>query len=371
MILQPNYYDSFKCIADKCKDNCCIGWEIDIDNETFNKYMSIGGDLGQRFKDEIATENGVHYFKLKEHDRCPFLNSNNLCDIICELGEGGLCQICNDHPRYINSYGDITERGLGLACEEACRIILTQNTGVYLIDSKNKAKFIPNLPDNPYLEYLYGIREIIVNVLQNRDYKITERLACAIELCEYIQNECASEKSDSELLTSLNDVENYVVKIFESIEDKLHCSSVSNKSSVIKEIFADYSELEILDEKWKELLNDTIKNIDSCVDIKSSHNSSSNYLYENMLVYLVYRYFLECYYDDMIIEKALFIFTTYTVVSNIALYLTYKNNTADIIDIVHRYSKEIEYSDSNIEALYNKYYNNSAYTKENVYIALG
>ena len=30
----PSYYEEFSCIADKCKDNCCIGWEIDIDEET-------------------------------------------------------------------------------------------------------------------------------------------------------------------------------------------------------------------------------------------------------------------------------------------------------------------------------------------------
>ena len=30
----PNYYDKFKCIADRCKHSCCIGWEIDIDDDT-------------------------------------------------------------------------------------------------------------------------------------------------------------------------------------------------------------------------------------------------------------------------------------------------------------------------------------------------
>ena len=25
----PSYYKDFKCIADKCRHSCCIGWEID------------------------------------------------------------------------------------------------------------------------------------------------------------------------------------------------------------------------------------------------------------------------------------------------------------------------------------------------------
>ena len=30
-IIAPNYYPAFRCIADKCRHSCCIGWEIDID----------------------------------------------------------------------------------------------------------------------------------------------------------------------------------------------------------------------------------------------------------------------------------------------------------------------------------------------------
>ena len=44
--IYPNYYDHFTCIADKCKHNCCIGWEIDIDDDTMDIYDSIGGEFG-------------------------------------------------------------------------------------------------------------------------------------------------------------------------------------------------------------------------------------------------------------------------------------------------------------------------------------
>lgn len=33
-------YDKFKCIADKCEFTCCKGWEINIDNNTYNKWKS-------------------------------------------------------------------------------------------------------------------------------------------------------------------------------------------------------------------------------------------------------------------------------------------------------------------------------------------
>ena len=42
----PSYYKDFTCIAGDCRHSCCIGWEIDIDDETLEKYRSIGGAFG-------------------------------------------------------------------------------------------------------------------------------------------------------------------------------------------------------------------------------------------------------------------------------------------------------------------------------------
>ena len=38
----PSYYKNFRCIADKCPDNCCRGWEIDIDEDT---ETLVGDDI--------------------------------------------------------------------------------------------------------------------------------------------------------------------------------------------------------------------------------------------------------------------------------------------------------------------------------------
>ena len=68
----------------------------------------------------------IPHFKLGVNERCPFLNNNGLCDIIINLGEDMLCQICSDHPRFRNFYECFTEIGLGLTCEAAAKIILTK-----------------------------------------------------------------------------------------------------------------------------------------------------------------------------------------------------------------------------------------------------
>lgn len=159
----PNYYEKFKCIADKCKHSCCIGWEIDIDEDTMDLYNSLDGEFAEKIRKNI--EGDVPHFVLSEDERCPFLNKSGLCDIICELGEDAICDICYLHPRFSNFYEDFTETGLGLCCEEAVRIILT-----------DEEKFYIPLPEAVKDKDFFKERGEVFGILQNRNLSFLERL---------------------------------------------------------------------------------------------------------------------------------------------------------------------------------------------------
>ncbi len=120
----PAYYRSFACIADRCRHNCCIGWEIDVDSDTMEKYAACTDGYGREILESIDTD-GTPHFRLGEGDRCPHLESRGLCRIITELGEAYLCHICRAHPRFFNDTPCRREVGIGMACEEACRLILS------------------------------------------------------------------------------------------------------------------------------------------------------------------------------------------------------------------------------------------------------
>ena len=113
-IIVPDYYKKFQCIAGECKHSCCRGWEIDIDRESLARYEQIP-DIAKHIDHQ-----GVPHFILRG-GCCPFLRSDNLCQMIIDYGEDFLCQICTDHPRFRNFWTDRIELGLGLACEEAAR----------------------------------------------------------------------------------------------------------------------------------------------------------------------------------------------------------------------------------------------------------
>ena len=159
----PNYYKNFKCIADRCKHSCCIGWEIDIDEDTMDLYNSLEGEFAEKIRENIVDD--IPHFILKEGERCPFLNQKGLCDIICELGDGALCDICYLHPRFSNFYEDFTETGLGLCCEEAVKIILMENE-----------KFSIPLPTAMKNSEFFREREEVFDILQNRTITVYERL---------------------------------------------------------------------------------------------------------------------------------------------------------------------------------------------------
>ncbi len=120
----PNYYNDFKCIADRCRHSCCIDWEICIDEKTFSKYKEI-----QNIMDSMTECEDGPCFALTENGRCPHLNDNGLCNIILSHGEDFLSDICRNHPRFFHA-GNVgrTEVGLGIVCEEACRLILENDT---------------------------------------------------------------------------------------------------------------------------------------------------------------------------------------------------------------------------------------------------
>lgn len=38
---QPDYYNKFKCIADKCSITCCQEWKIAVDDATNRKWKKL------------------------------------------------------------------------------------------------------------------------------------------------------------------------------------------------------------------------------------------------------------------------------------------------------------------------------------------
>lgn len=170
--LFPAYYEAFYCIASACRHSCCIGWEIDIDEDTADYYAALPGEMGVRLRENINAGNPSS-FRLTEGERCPFLNGENLCTLILTLGEDSLCEICTEHPRFHNWYDDRTESGLGLCCEAAAALIMGQ-TEPFSVVQRGAA---------PAEDPLFSLRTQVLAILTDRSRGLQERCRDALTLC--------------------------------------------------------------------------------------------------------------------------------------------------------------------------------------------
>ena len=132
---RPDYCQNFKCKAGDCVHTCCAGWVIGIDKDSLKRFKA-DPDIACKIKDGC--------FVLEEDGRCPFLRDDNLCEMIIKHGEDYLCDICREHPRFYNDFEDHIEAGIGLVCEEACRIVLEGECGFELIADDGSKMDLPS-----------------------------------------------------------------------------------------------------------------------------------------------------------------------------------------------------------------------------------
>ena len=332
MLCEPSYIKEFHCTASACQDTCCAGWEIVLDEEALNRYKNVGGDFGDRLKKEIKTEDGESYFALTRRNRCPFLDTNGLCDIYKHLGEEALCDICTEHPRFYNWIGDYTEKGLGLCCEEAERLLFSHREPLEFICTEPEAG--EEIAED--LQALLQIRQEAFAILQDRAWPFTERIA---EFQRYMTQVQAALDGDEENSAGEN-------------TDIVHFPSEKK----IRQILGFYRTLDFLDPVWKRLLKQAESDAENIAargaDLLSA-DASREYEWEHVAVYLLFRYCLEAIYDGDILTRAGLVCHCLELLAILAAeialqggYTTEKRDT-----LLRMFSREVEYCPENMEAV--------------------
>lgn len=330
----PAYCSDFKCSADSCSDNCCIGWEIDIDRKTADFYSRVTGAFGARLKESIA--HGECSSFILKGERCPFLNDKNLCDIIINLGQEHLCQICTDHPRYYEWFGEMKEGGVGLCCEEGAKLILTAENPAELTVSET-----PDEESDGFDEGLFGVlyeaRKIIFAMLTDEEYTLKERVTELLSFAEQLQV----------------NIDNYNDIIPESYE--VLTEDEGDMLSVLKSLTA----LEPIDEGWTAYLDSHISSCEGTVI-----REDITLFQRNLLIYYIYRYFLKGTFDGEILSKVKLACVSTAVIS----YLVSREGAGftETVNICKLFSKQTEYSQENIDLLCELFYEKDFYESRKI-----
>ena len=308
--VKPVFYDDFKCIAEKCTDNCCIGWEVDVDSDTAEKYEDYRGALGERLRSELTVStDGSRCFKMRADGKCPFLNENNLCDIIAEAGDGMICEICREHPRFYEWAADVTECGLGLCCEEACRLLLNCGEFSLTVDGDEKAED----DEAEIYDSFFAFRQNLFNIITNEK----------TDLAECINNVLAAVKNS-----------------------EFYCGE-SRELKSIKEIAELYKTTEPIDGNWLAYA----EKIAAFAESGAGFNKADEPWLRLVFAYLLYRHLTAGLYDGDIYARACFCAEAVGYIGICAELKRTENGglcERDIIDVIKYWSKQTEYSDLNI-----------------------
>lgn len=370
----PYYFKDFKCVASECSDTCCAGWEITIDDKTFNKYKKVKGDFGKQLNSKITFYEDNEPGFILDNNNCPFLNKNLLCNIYSNLGEDHLCHTCKTFPRIIEEYGSLREICLSLSCPEAARLILKDHRKVSFETSENDEFVTTYNSISPEL-YLHIIkcRKIAFDLLQNEDIDFNKRLALLLKFSSDIQ-----EKIDLCELSQIATVRknyldsNFINNLIDSFDNYNNKQDI--KYNIMHKYMNVFENLEEINEIWPKIIANAINVFYTKNNLEfyeTSHTKFKEYYknklyeYENLIVYFINRYFMRCLLDADLLSKIKLGIMSLLIIKdlNVVSWLdnNYNFNLKDQIEISHMYSKEVEHSDNNIEKLHQLFNENPMY----------
>ena len=335
----PFYYDKFRCIADKCPDSCCVGWEIAVDDDTLRYYRTVGGEIGKRLQKSI--KDGV--FQLTDGERCPFLNGNGLCDIITALGEDKLCKICARHPRFAEQYCEDTEIGLGLSCPECARIICESDLpDSYIVsrDTEDEIEvfgYTENDDDADEYRALLSLREALYRIVRSAP-TVYDACVQSLDLALFAQ-----EAADGYGLAAVGDATaDYAFSPAET-EDF--------DGFTVKDLLSVFSDAEAVDDNWQSLFEKAMA--------ESPRNiRADDMVLRRIFAYFLFRYLLKSLCDGDIYGK---IKLCVVAVLLCGTLMTVGFRGLPPYRIAALLSKQVEYSEECLGVLYDAFDENDAF----------
>jgi lysine-N-methylase len=255
--------------------------------------------------------------------RCPMWRQDGLCRIQAELGEEALCKTCREFPRLTHDYGDFVEMGLELSCPEAARIILS------CPDPAAVTTEIPGGEEPEYdaeaMEVLLRTRETLRAILRDTTRPANEVLALALMYGYQAQSELdGAEIAPFDPEAALAEARSFAAE---------------GNVGMMLEFF---SGLEILTPDWTARLQ-----------TPAPKPWSADHL-------TIARYFADRYWLQAVSDYDLVSRVKLTVVSCLVI----RTLGGEVVPTAQAYSKEIENSIDNIEALLDGAYTSPAFTDD-------
>lgn len=370
----PDYYKEFHCIADKCEDTCCAGWQIVIDEKSLAKYKQMltgkkfsannerkQGDFRGKMLRSVNWMNGT--FRQDRERRCAFLNENNLCDLYTYQGEKSLCRTCKNYPRHIEEFEGLREITLSVSCPEVARILMERKAPVKFLSYEKEGE--EEMEDfDPFLfSVLEDARSQMIQILQNREISMEQRAALVMGMAHDMQRRINSQK----LFECFDVIEKYAGEnALRFVEDYLEQDAVSDKKIYLGEkLFRRLYQLEFLKEDWYVVLKETEmllfskrenhfkKRWEEFINWSKSNYPDLEIHLEQLLVYFLFTYFPGAVYDGEVYSKVKMAVYCVWMIEILWMGRWFLNEKSldkeEMTELVYRFSREVEHSDENLK----------------------
>jgi len=382
-----DYFDDFRCIGHKCEDTCCKDWTIYVDKNTYEKYDSIKDDNIKKFvidniniRSECKNEEfdyGV--IKLNENKMCPFLDKENMCSIQKCFSDAYLSNVCSSFPRIINRINGQYEVSLNISCIEAARIVLLKRDKIkFIYGRKHLNKFEPvikvDTEDEFYKNttgyYLVPIRKLAIDIMQNRNHNIYERIYILGNSLEYISKKLTYNYNSFRML--LEEYENNLYKILkvkkrdnmdymmQVVFLKQMLQIIKNwdgqTSSRFKKIIANAEEGFKFND-GRSLMDKKFIYVRAYKFVEESINKNYSYIFENYFSNFMFQSFFPFSISDDMMEDYIFVAVRFALavflITGNYLYNENMLNENIIVNIIQLLVKDIDHNENVIKDMNN------------------
>lgn len=343
-----SYMESFHCVGGDCPDTCCRDWEVVLDEETAAFYRTVPGALGEEIRAAMTELDGEPCFFLRD-GLCPMLNDQGLCRIQLELGEEHLSRSCALHPRFAEEYGALREWCLSLACPEAVRLLLGSSEPLTITETVTPEPVTSCNDLDPRLFFsLSAARKTALALVQDRSVPWQRRLGRLLAFGVSYQKAL-----DHHRLSRLDSVvARYTVGRF----PLLHPGSDPDAAGAL---LAQLLRLEPINDLWPQLLEDALAVRPTEIDRRRFAEATApmDYVWEHLLVYFLYRYFLKAVEDRRLLPRIQLAAFSVLTLRQLALdrYCAGGFDDRLAVDLIHRFSREVEHSEDNLQLLLDRF----------------
>ena len=364
--IKPEYFDDFKCIADKCPDTCCAGWQIVIDEASLERYKEEASSFGEILRDSIDWQEGVFYHK--ENKRCAFLNRQNLCDLYTALGPENLCDTCRDYPRHTEEFEGLRELSLSLSCPVAAEMILSAKSfpSFSEYETDEPEELADEFEDFDLLMFsqLEEARKVAFEILKDSQVCFEKKLQNVLALAKEM-DDCVGEGRYSDIDEVIDKFRNLATPMSDA-------SGMGRKSryQLFCDNFGVLNEMELLREEWQEVrdkvweclyatgeahYNQVVKRFNKKIKKEGIEGIPLECIATNLMVTFVYTWFCGAVYSGWVYSKmAMAAFCTCYILEFVMAEWALNGEQITfnkLVELTYRFTREVEHSDINLGIL--------------------